>query len=66
MLKSGKSLYRVSSRCKADFYNDEQRVRHTILSVTPVNYMDYNKKLIQDLEAAGIPLPSNINRDKYM
>ena len=53
-------------RCKADFYNDEQRVRHTILSLSPVNFVEYNKKMIKELEAAGMPLPSNINREKYL
>jgi replication factor A1 len=58
--------YNLRLRCKADTYNDEQRVRHTIVSATPINFMEYNKKMIQDLESAGIPLPTGINRDKYM
>ena len=53
-------------RAKADFYNDEQKVRHTLVSSTAVNYNEYNKKMIQDLEEAGIPLPSGVLREKYL
>jgi len=53
-------------RAKADFYNDEQKVRHTLVSSTAINYNEYNKKMIQDLEEAGIPLPSGVLREKYL
>ena len=53
-------------RCKADFYNDDQRVQHTLTSATQLDYNDYCKKMIKDLEAAGVALPSEINREKYM
>ena len=53
-------------RAKADFYNDEQKVKHTLVSSTAINYNEYNKKMIQDLEEAGIPLPSGVLREKYL
>jgi len=53
-------------RAKADNYNDEQRVRHTMYTAVPLNYKDYNKKMIMDLEAAGIPIPSGVQKEKYL
>jgi len=53
-------------RAKADFYNDDQRVRHSLVSAVPIDYKEYNKKMIQDLEEAGIPLPLGIKREKYL
>ena len=53
-------------RRKADFYNDDQRVQHTLTSATQLDYKEYCKKMIKDLEAAGMALPSEINREKYM
>ena len=58
--------YNCRLRCKADFYNDDQRVQHTLTSATQLDYKDYCKKMIKDLEAAGMALPSEINREKYM
>ena len=65
---SGATFQRINMRlrAKADFYNDDQRVRHTLVSSAPINYNEYNKKMIQDLEEAGIPLPSGVLREKYL
>jgi len=51
---------------KADFYNDEARSQHTIRSSTPMDYQEYCKKMIKDLETAGISLPHGVTRDKYL
>jgi len=53
-------------RAKVDNYNDEQRIKHTMFSAVPLNYKDYNKKMIQDLEEAGIPIPSGVQKEKYL
>ena len=53
-------------RCKADFYNDDQRVRHSLVTATPLDFKEYCKKMIKDLEEANVALPSEINREKYM
>ena len=51
--------------CKPENYNDEQRVRHTIRSVFPINYEEQNKRKIRELEAAGIELPAGVPKSKY-
>jgi len=53
-------------RAKADTYNDDQRIKHTLFSAVPINYKDYNKKMIKDLEEAGIDLPSGVQKEKYL
>ena len=58
--------FNMRLRAKSDFYNDDQRVRHTLVAATPIDYKEYCKKMIQDLEAAGVPLPSDIKREKFM
>ena len=58
--------FNMRLRCKMDFYNDDQRVRHSLVSATPINYNEHIKKMIQDLEEAGIPLPEGVQKSKYM
>lgn len=57
--------YSMRLRCKADFYNDDQRVRHSLVTATPIDFNAYNKKMIQDLEEAGLKLPEGVDKDKY-
>ena len=52
--------------CKADNYNDEQRVRHTVRTVFAIDYAEQNKRKIRELESAGIPLPSGFDKSKYV
>ena len=52
--------------CKADNYNDEQRVRHTVRAVFPIDHEEQNRRKIRELENAGIPLPSGFNKSKYL
>eukprot|EP00088_Acartia_fossae_P046737 TRINITY_DN5054_c0_g2_i1.p1 TRINITY_DN5054_c0_g2~~TRINITY_DN5054_c0_g2_i1.p1 ORF type:complete len:620 (+),score=202.71 TRINITY_DN5054_c0_g2_i1:71-1930(+) len=58
--------YSFRMRAKADEYNDEKRVKHTIIAVDNVDYAAMNKMMIKELESAGQTLPNGINRDKYM
>jgi len=53
-------------RAKADNYNDEQRIKHTAFSATPLDYKEYNKRMIKDLEEAGIPIPSGVQKERYL
>ena len=57
--------WNVRIRCKVDFYNDDQRVRHTLVSATPVSYPDYIKKMIGELDEAGMDVPKDL-KEKYM
>lgn len=52
--------------CKADNYNDEQRVRHTVRAVFPIDYEEQNRRKIRELENAGIAVPSGFNKSKYL
>ena len=58
--------FNMRFRCKADFYNDESRARHSLVSASAVDYKELNKKMIRELEEAGIPLPAGVDRDNYM
>jgi len=52
-------------RAKADNYNDEQRIRHTIMSAEKVNLDTYNKMMIKELRENGIDLPKGMDESKY-
>ena len=68
-------------RAKADTYNDETRVKHSVsdwvildllmlllLQVVVVDEVDYNKHcatLIKELEAAGCEIPAKIDQSLY-
>ena len=52
--------------CRADNYNEEQRVRHTIRSVVPVDTKEHIKMLVKDLESNGVELPDSFDKSKYM
>ena len=52
--------------CKADNYNDEQRVRHTVRAVFPIDHAEQIKRKMRELESAGIALPSGFDKSKYM
>ena len=58
--------FNMRFRCKADFYNDESRARHSLVSLSAIDYKELNKKMIRELEEAGIPLPAGVDRDNYM
>ncbi|XP_040583341.1 replication protein A 70 kDa DNA-binding subunit [Lepeophtheirus salmonis] len=50
--------YNFRIRCKADNYNGESKSRHTIMSLSPVNYEENNNKLIQELKQEGVDISS--------
>ncbi|KAK2145994.1 hypothetical protein LSH36_641g01037 [Paralvinella palmiformis] len=43
--------YVFKMRAKVEPYNDEARLKTICMSATPVNFVDYSKKLITDIEA---------------
>jgi len=53
-------------RVKEDNYNDETRLRHTVVSMDEVNYEAHCKRLIQEIEKMGGSLPDRVNRANYM
>lgn len=42
--------YFMKLRVKAEHYNDEQRIRVSIVNLSPISYSQYNKKLMSDLQ----------------
>jgi len=53
-------------RAKEDSYNDETRLKHTVISLEEVNYEAQCKRLIQEIEKLGGSLPDRVNRANYM
>lgn len=53
-------------RVKEDSYNDETRLKHTVVSMEEVNYEAQCKRLIQEIEKLGGSLPEKVNRSNYM
>ena len=58
--------YNFRLSCKGETYNDEQKVRHTVRSVVEIDYVDYSKRLIKEIEEAGMELPAKIDKSKFM
>ena len=50
-------------RAKPDNYNDEVRVRHSVMSAETVNFDTYNKLMVKELKENGIELPNGL--DEY-
>ena len=50
-------------RAKPDNYNDEVRVRHSIIGAEKVNFDNYNKMMAKELKENGLELPSGL--DEY-
>lgn len=58
--------YSFRCRAKADTYNDETRVKHTVISVDPVDYNAMNKMLIKEIETMGGSVPETVDRTRYV
>ena len=52
-------------RAKADNYNDEQRVRHTVMSAEQVNVESFNRMMIKELRENGVDIPDEVDDSKY-
>ena len=55
--------FRLSAR--SDFYNDESRVRFTVRGASAVDTNDHAKRLIKELEEAGVPLPETVDKSRF-
>jgi len=58
--------YAFRLRAKADTYNDETRVKHTVVSVEPVDYPKLCRQYIKEIEDMGGVVPDSVKRDKYI
>ena len=53
-------------RVKSDTYNDETKLKHTVVAADEIMWPDYCKKLINEIESMGGTLPEKINRSTYV
>jgi len=58
--------FNLRLRCKSDNYNDEQRVRHTVMNTSKVsNWAEYNKRLIKEIKEMGGEIPADVDESLY-
>jgi len=57
--------FQFRMRVKADTYNDETKLKHTVVDVTEMDWAAHNKKLIQEIESMGGSLPDQVQRSSY-
>jgi len=58
--------FHMRFRCKTDTYNDQENVRHTMLSATKIdNWGEHNKRLIKEIREAGGQLPDGFDESLY-
>ena len=53
-------------RAKEDTYNDERRMKHTVVSIESVNWNQHCANLIREIEALGGTLPSDVDKALYV
>jgi len=58
--------YNFRMRVKEDHYNDEARLKHTVVQVDDINWNEQCKKLIGEIEELGGTLPNTIERGNYV
>jgi len=52
-------------RAKSETYNDETRVKHTIISAEEINWSAYCTKLLSEIQSLGGDVPSSIDTSLY-
>jgi len=57
--------YSFRCRAKADTYNDETRVKHTVVGVDNVDYAAMNKFMIKEIESMGGSVPDSVEKSRY-
>merc|ERR1712110_434551 len=50
--------FNLRLRAKPDSYNDETRIRYSVMSAENVNYESYNQLMMKELSEAGIDIPN--------
>eukprot|EP00090_Calanus_glacialis_P036968 TRINITY_DN6328_c0_g1_i1.p1 TRINITY_DN6328_c0_g1~~TRINITY_DN6328_c0_g1_i1.p1 ORF type:complete len:623 (-),score=183.87 TRINITY_DN6328_c0_g1_i1:129-1997(-) len=58
--------YSFRMRVKEDNYNDESKLKHTVVQVDDLHWKDHCKKLIGEIEGLGGALPESIEKTKYV
>jgi len=60
------NTFNFRMRAKQDQYNDETRVKHSIIGVDPINWSQHCSKLINEIETLGGSVPPEVNRSDYI
>ena len=58
--------YSFRMRAKSDNYNDETRVKHSVIGVEEINWSTYCSKLISEIESMGGSVPDSVNKTLYL
>jgi len=58
--------YNFRMRVKEDHYNDEARLKHTVVQVDDIDWDEQCKKLAREISDLGGVLPSSIDKEKYV
>jgi len=61
--------YSFRMRVKADTYNDETRLKHSVVDASDLEYASYCRRLIQEIENGGssdLTVPAQIDRNIYV
>ena len=53
-------------RAKEDTYNDERRMKHTVVAIEAVDWEKQCSNLIKEIEQLGGQVPSGIDRAMYV
>ena len=48
-------------RVKSDTYNDETKLKHTVVDATEMDWAAYSKKISAELATAGQALPEGVS-----
>jgi len=58
--------YNFRIRVKEDRYNDETKLKHTVVALDEVDHTAHCKRLIKEIEEMGGQLPDKVNRQDYL
>jgi len=58
--------YNFRMRVKEDHYNDEARLKHTVVQVDDIDWDEQCKKLAREISDLGGDFPSSIDKEKYV
>jgi len=58
--------YSFRMRAKSDTYNDETRVKHTVVAVDNIQPEEYCRRLVKEMESLGGCVPAGVDRDSYV
>ena len=53
-------------RAKEDTYNDERRMKHTVVAIEAVDWEKQCSNLIKEIEQLGGQVPSGIDKAMYV